>query len=256
MADAILAGGGIYAIRNKVNGKVYVGSASKFLRRWYFHKRALQNNRHHSIKLQRAWNKHGESQFEFLVVETCADDMLIVKEQYWIEALHGFTNGYNSTRNAGNTLGMRHTREAKKKMSEAHKAMLSEPQFLKQRTERLRKIFSSPDIRAKLSNNIKNAWKRPEFRQAATQRAIDQTRDLVWRAEHSVKVKAAWADPERREKMCAAMKGRPASNRKSVTLWGVEYPSIKAAADAYGHSTDWVRVRVRREKESHERVGE
>ena len=42
---------GIYAIENKVNGKVYVGSAVDL--------------GHHSLKLQRAWDKHGAASFAF-----------------------------------------------------------------------------------------------------------------------------------------------------------------------------------------------
>ena len=65
MADPILGQSGIYQIRNIANGKVYVGSAAKFSRRFNDHKRKLNNGRHHSIKLQNAWNKNGAESFVF-----------------------------------------------------------------------------------------------------------------------------------------------------------------------------------------------
>lgn len=60
---------GIYQIRNKVNEKVYVGSAKNILHRWRCHKVDLKAQRHHCKHLQRAWNKYGRANFEFEVLE-------------------------------------------------------------------------------------------------------------------------------------------------------------------------------------------
>ena len=60
---------GIYQIRNLVNGKVYVGSAVNLQHRRREHRSDLRNGNHHSIKLQRAYNKYGESSFAFEILE-------------------------------------------------------------------------------------------------------------------------------------------------------------------------------------------
>lgn len=64
---------GIYKIINKVNNKYYIGSSIKctlsYRGRWYQHRRDLRANEHHCIQLQRAWNKYGEENFEFHIVE-------------------------------------------------------------------------------------------------------------------------------------------------------------------------------------------
>lgn len=60
---------GIYQIRNTVNGKVYVGSAIKILKRWREHKTSLRKGVHHSKHLQKAWVKYGEECFVFEVIE-------------------------------------------------------------------------------------------------------------------------------------------------------------------------------------------
>lgn len=74
---------GIYRIRNLNNNKCYYGSAKNINRRWSRHKSQLKYNRHENIILQRAWNKYGELNFIFEVVELCEeDDLLIIEEKY------------------------------------------------------------------------------------------------------------------------------------------------------------------------------
>lgn len=52
--------GYIYYIINKETGKRYVGQTINIKSRKEKHYTALRNNRHHSHKLQRAFNKYGE----------------------------------------------------------------------------------------------------------------------------------------------------------------------------------------------------
>lgn len=62
---------GIYKITNLVNNKCYIGQSINIHNRWKQHKSALTSNRHHSIKLQNSWNKHGYLNFKFEVIEEC-----------------------------------------------------------------------------------------------------------------------------------------------------------------------------------------
>lgn len=98
---------GIYLIKNKVNNKIYVGSTSTgFSRRWSQHKTYLRGNKHHSRHLQNAWNKYGEENFEFSVLEEISDEklnrqFLQKREQYWFSVLKPFgSGGYNICREA------------------------------------------------------------------------------------------------------------------------------------------------------------
>ena len=57
---------GIYMIRNKVNGKMYIGQAIEMEGvRWKTHRRELKGDYHENKHLQNAWNKYGQDNFEF-----------------------------------------------------------------------------------------------------------------------------------------------------------------------------------------------
>ena len=112
---------GIYAIRNKVNGKIYVGSAKHIQKRWLLHKHHLNNDKHHSTKLQRSWNKHGKEVFEFGIIEICAPIYLIEREQYWLDYFNVVEEGYNHHPLARSALGTKRSEECKRRMSEYRK---------------------------------------------------------------------------------------------------------------------------------------
>jgi len=109
---------GIYKIVNKINGKMYVGSASNFHDRWIKHTNLLNKNKHHSIKLQRAWNKYGFDNFNFEIIEICElfKDILIEREQHYIDLYDSFNNGYNCLPKAGSKIGFKITSETKEKL--------------------------------------------------------------------------------------------------------------------------------------------
>ena len=76
---------GIYKIINKVNGKYYVGSSKDIHRRWNDHKLELNKNRHNNNYLQKSYNKHGVSNFDFIITEKVSVDKLIEIEQKYLD---------------------------------------------------------------------------------------------------------------------------------------------------------------------------
>ena len=78
---------GIYSITHVATKRRYIGSARNLRRRIWDHRSRLRHERHGNLHLQRAWNKYGEKEFAFEVLETCLDSpaVLIVKEQAWID---------------------------------------------------------------------------------------------------------------------------------------------------------------------------
>lgn len=90
---------GIYKIVNKINGKYYLGSAKHIKNRWKRHRYELRHNKHHSTHLQRAWNKYGESNFAFVIIEEC--DNVQEREQELLNVLKPWVPeiGYNVSNN-------------------------------------------------------------------------------------------------------------------------------------------------------------
>ncbi len=105
---------GIYVIRCMANGRVYVGSAVWIAKRWRFHREHLRDQRHHSIVLQRAWNKYGEEAFVFEVLAACEKDDLIAVEQKYIDEFRAADKryGFNINPTAGSNLGTKFSPEA------------------------------------------------------------------------------------------------------------------------------------------------
>ena len=96
---------GIYGLKNKVNGKIYVGSAVNLHKRRKEHHTDLTNLDHPNDHLQKSWNKYGPEAFEFVVLELVEHECdLITTEQTHID-IHFGDNCYNICPTAGSCLG-------------------------------------------------------------------------------------------------------------------------------------------------------
>ena len=103
---------GIYQIRNTITNDLYIGSSINIIHRKNRHSRELKQGKHHSIILQRAVNKYGINVFKFKVLEYCEQEILIKKEQYYIDTLKP---KYNIYLIAGSSLGSKRSEETKEK---------------------------------------------------------------------------------------------------------------------------------------------
>lgn len=94
---------GIYKISSLIKpNRIYIGSALNIKRRWNKHKSDLKNNKHHSIKLQRHYNKYGIDDLIFEIIEECVIDCLIDWEQHYIDKTHTY---FNTCKIAGSSKG-------------------------------------------------------------------------------------------------------------------------------------------------------
>lgn len=118
---------GVYVITNASNGKTYVGSATSIRGRLIYHRSHLRRGKHDNGILQAAWNKYGEPEFVFKVLELCEISQCLVREQYWIDSLgsHKSVNGYNICPVAGYAmLGRKHSKKSCDKMSKQRKGIV------------------------------------------------------------------------------------------------------------------------------------
>jgi group I intron endonuclease len=94
---------GIYLIEHVASKKVYVGSTNNLYLRRRGHFSTLRRKCHKNEYLQNAYNKYGQRSFRFTVIEECAIDVLIEREQFWIDRLRATNKkyGYNISPQAG-----------------------------------------------------------------------------------------------------------------------------------------------------------
>jgi len=113
----------VYQIRNIKNGKIYIGSTIDYVGRQKRHLRRLTNGNHHSIILQRSWDKHGSDNFIFEVLEIIYDKgVLLEREQYYLDSYESY-----KPKIAGSSIGFKHTEETKLKMSKSHMGIKKGP---------------------------------------------------------------------------------------------------------------------------------
>jgi hypothetical protein len=96
---------GVYQIRCIPTGQVYIGSTVDLRARWSQHRWSLRCGKHQNSFLQRAWNKYGETNFEFSVLEFVSESSLLQAEQAWIDRTGCAERniGFNVSRVAGST---------------------------------------------------------------------------------------------------------------------------------------------------------
>ena len=99
---------GVYKIylKNRPN-LCYVGSTTKnltnskrkdnagFKYRWLSHLRQIINKNHYNKRLMYTVYKYGIENIQFEILEFCKPEDCIEREQYWINTLDSFENGYN-----------------------------------------------------------------------------------------------------------------------------------------------------------------
>lgn len=151
---------GIYCITQKSTGRKYIGSASKdFYRRWKRHLNDLNKLCHHSIFLQRAWDKYGCSDFTFEILEIWDVDVsrdskqLLEVEQTYLDK---FKPEFNMSPTANSRKGVKVSEETKEKIRLARKKQIMKPrsaEVIKKIAEsNIGKHIASPETRKKMSD--------------------------------------------------------------------------------------------------------
>lgn len=134
---------GIYKIQNIVNLHSYIGSAVNINNRWSVHVATLNRGTHHCRHLQNAWNKYGKDNFLFSIIETCNKEELVVREQYWLDAL---SPEYNIARYANSSQGIEFSPERRAKISQAQLRLCEDPEERQFRSDKAKAQWSTPGI--------------------------------------------------------------------------------------------------------------
>lgn len=78
---------GIYQLKSKSTGKVYVGLTGDLKTRKRSHLNYLKKHKHYNKYLQRNYNKYGKEDLVFSVLECCEEKFLEEREIFWIKEL-------------------------------------------------------------------------------------------------------------------------------------------------------------------------
>ena len=159
--DELNSSCGVYILT--LNNKHYIGSCKMlnykmsrngFHYRLYLHVHKLIKGNHHSLKLQNAVNKYGINNISFDIIQTCDSKITIDIEQYWLNIMNTFKQGYNSCPTARSNFGYKHREESKQKMSKSKTGRIPWNKGLKCESPSL-------ETRIKLSNALLGRKKAP-----------------------------------------------------------------------------------------------
>lgn len=197
-----MANTGVYQILSKVDGKIYIGSAGvSFKKRWRQHVTSLRAGKHVNVLLQRAWDKHGEENFDFQVLEECPPSECVSVEQTYLDKYEAYSpeKGYNLNPTAGSMLGYVHTEASRIKMSISAKlASARDPSLAEKRLERIKQYYSDPQARKKVSDRVREYMKRPDVIERSRAAGVLRFKDPASRLAHGQAIKAATSSPEYR----------------------------------------------------------
>lgn len=191
---------GVYKFRNIINGKIYIGSSCNCKNRERVHLKSLRNNIHHSITFQRAFNKYGEENFVFEILEYVeikenetkvefGKRLTKEREQFYLNKYGGqefirkesslfIQLTYNISPTAGSALGTKRPKLSKNKYKEslindptiierqkvAHKkTLIDNPEIVRVQSEKRKKTYSeNPEIMQRQKECLKQTLaKRP-----------------------------------------------------------------------------------------------
>jgi group I intron endonuclease len=190
MEEELIYRTGVYRIINTITKDFYIGSASrtspnksKSYRGFYVrinrHKMDLRANRHYNQKLQRAWNKYGEENFNFEILMICSPEECIKNEQYYLDLL---SPTYNIKKTAESNLGIKLSEEHKKNLGISIKKALAsmKDQSWKIRAaegRRGRKYIKKSGFKVSEEGRISNRDKRRKYSHIAKLN-VDSVREI------------------------------------------------------------------------------
>ena len=180
----------VYLIKNKVNGKLYVGMTSKVLEeRWKQHVRMSKSTSSTKMMILQAIKKYGVDSFEKSVLEECCDkETMSEREKFWIKELKTRDPhvGYNATDGGEGTPGRIVTEATRQKLRDrvfsaetrqrmSFSAILRES-TMSQEAKELRKKHHSEAISGTKNPFFGKCWRKNRSHSEETKRNLSISR--------------------------------------------------------------------------------
>lgn len=141
---------GIYCIENLINHKKYIGQSIDIEMRWRGHKSELRRSTHINDYLQNAWNKYGEDNFQFYILEECTTNIMDDRERYYIMLYNTVNRDYGYNLESGGSINKTLSDYTKRKISENHADVSGEnnPMYgVKMSENSINKTISHPNYK-------------------------------------------------------------------------------------------------------------
>lgn len=183
---------GIYCIENIVNHKKYIGQSTDVEERWRKHVSELKHGHHHNDYLQKSWNKYGENNFKFYILEYCDINILDDREIYWINFYNTISrdNGYN-LKSGGQNGGSILSEYSKEKLRES-----------------IKNSYNNSNLREIRSFNALAQWNNPKIKEKIT-----GENNGMYGRHHTDEVK---------KKISELNKGKPSHRRNKTPVFCIE----------------------------------
>jgi len=152
---------GIYCIRNKITNKVYIGKSVDVYRRIQAHKSSLnRKSKDENRYLINSWHKHGESNFEYFVIEYAEYDDLSKRELYWMKCFNSLDRKHGYNLRPDSEGGLMPAQETRDLLSESGK-----------------RRFSDPKEREKVSKFFKKFWEDNPEKKEVMKRKLSKSKE-------------------------------------------------------------------------------
>ena len=188
---------GIYIIRNTITKQFYIGSAALIKRRWCEHISQLKRGVHHNQKVQNNWNEFGEKSFTFGVLETCDRNMILIREQIYLNIFMKIPSCLNDNIHAhgGSKKGKKRSLEVRQKMSQSR---MGKPG-----------IKYTDEIRKNIGNATRGRKHSAETKKKISEASRGKKHSEETKLKQSVSQKGRPKTEEQKRKLSIAKTGKP-----------------------------------------------
>lgn len=214
----------IYKIQNQINLKCYIGFTKDYSSRIWQHKRAAITG--NKKGLYNSIRKHGIENFTFEIIyqsidkDHCLNEM----ETYFINQYDSIKNGYNSISGGQSREGFKNktpnrpwTEEERKKISEATKLAMADPEIRQRMMDNLHKRIYDPD------------YIHPLKGRTLSEESIEKLKNRVitdeWRKNIGNASRRMWENEETRKKHIEARKNISDETREKMSIAKIGKPS-------------------------------
>ncbi len=171
---------GIYGLRNKINGKWYVGFSQNIKRRWKIYEQHMCQRQ---PKIYNAIIKYGSDNFDKIILEECSIDQWEEKENFWINFYDSINKGYNCVNGGvGKIKEIRQLGKIKRRKRRSNDVCSIETH--RRKSESTKRSWTK-ERREKQANRMRDKWKLGIFKvgvsymKEETKRKLSQLRKIV-----------------------------------------------------------------------------